>query len=71
MKGSPVNAWMPRTLLCVTALLLCGCSQHLRLNNAQRLMDRPGFTEAAQAAPEWVEEALTTVNELEHELERR
>lgn len=40
-----------------------------RLNNSQRLMARPDFPAAAQAAPEWCRDALKTINRLEHQIE--
>ena len=49
-------------------LLLSGCI-HTKYENALRLMDRPNFAAAAESAPEWVRDALKTVNSLEHELE--
>lgn len=55
------------------ALMLCaGClAPRVRLNNAERLMNRPDFEKAATAAPEWCRDALKTLNALERELERR
>lgn len=37
--------------------------------NASRLISRPDFNSAALAAPEWVRDALKTINALEEELE--
>jgi hypothetical protein len=34
-------------------------------------MKQAGFREAATASPEWVSDALMTINSLEYELERR
>ena len=41
----------------------------MKLENSQRLMDRPDFEAAAIAAPEWVKDALKTINELEERIE--
>jgi hypothetical protein len=51
-------------------LLLTGCVS-VNLNNSERLMEHPGFRRAAYASPEFVKEALKTINELEYELERK
>ena len=48
--------------------LLSGCL-NVELENTQRLMDRPDFEAAAIAAPDWVKDALTTINELEERIE--
>ena len=50
---------------------LAGCQTHLRYDNAARLMQRDEFNDAAIHAAGWVEDALTTINNLELELERR
>lgn len=50
---------------------LAGCQTHLRYDNAARLMQREDFHAAAIHAAGWVEDALTTINNLELELERR
>ena len=52
-------------------LLLCGCQTHARLDNSRRMMARPDAEQARQAAPEWVRDALKTINALESEIERR
>ena len=49
-------------------ILLPGCLA-MKLENAERLMNREDFEPAAQAAPEWVRCALKTINELEEKLE--
>jgi len=51
-------------------LVSTGCLQP-RLENSQRLMKRPDFPLAVQAAPEWVRDSLKTINRLEFELERK
>lgn len=48
--------------------LLSGCL-NAKLENSQRLMDRPDFEAAAIAAPDWVKDSLTTINELEERIE--
>lgn len=61
-----------RSILFVAAsLLLAACQTHMRYDNAARLTARPDFKAAAMAAPEWALDALTTINNLELELERR
>ena len=55
-------------LLLWLILLQAGCLS-AKLENSQRLMDRPDFEAAAIAAPEWVKDALTTINELEERIE--
>ena len=51
--------------------MLAGCTYHARLDNATVLINRADFDAAVNAAPEWVEEALLTINNLELEIERR
>ena len=51
--------------------VLAGCQTHLRYDNAARLMQRDDFDDAAIHAADWVEDALTTINNLELEIERR
>ena len=55
-------------LLLWLILLQAGCLS-VKLENSQRLMDRPDFEAAAIAAPEWVKDALKTINELEERIE--
>lgn len=57
-------------LVCFVVLLLTGCT-HLQLNHSDRLIARPDFADAARAAPLWVDDALKTINRLEHDLERQ
>lgn len=68
MKQKPRNGW-PLKMLLLT-LLLGGCV-HLRMDNSRRLQEREDFRAAATAAPEWVRDALKTINRLEFELERK
>lgn len=56
----------------ILATMLSGCTTfHARLNNSERLINRADFDAAVNAAPEWVEEALLTINNLELEIERQ
>ena len=57
--------------LVAAVCVLAGCQTHLRYDNAARLMQREDFSDAAFHAAGWVEEALTIMNNLELELERR
>ena len=71
MKPTSQNGSLTKTLL-LTLALTAGCAPtHLRLDNSKRLMARPDFPQAAQAAPEWSRDALKTINALELELERK
>ena len=55
----------------VIMAILSGCNTHVRLNNAERLINRADFDVARHSAPEWCRDALKTINELELEIERR
>lgn len=57
-------------VLLMTLWLMNGCAT-VQLNNSNRLIARPDFRQAATAAPEWVRQALQTINALEYELERK
>ena len=59
-----------KTMLLTIGFLIfsTGCLA-MKLENAERLMNRPDFQPAAQAAPEWVRDALKTINALEEQLE--
>ena len=54
--------------LLLLILLQAGCL-NAKLENSQRLMNRPDFGTAAIAAPGWVKDALKTINELEERIE--
>ena len=54
--------------LSLILLLLCGCLS-VKLENTQRLMDRPDFEDAVHGSPSWVTEALKTITRLEEALE--
>jgi hypothetical protein len=59
-------------LALVLLVAVSGCmSTPARLSNSDRLIRHPQFNQAAQAAPEFVSEALKTINRLEQEIERR
>ncbi|MBX3736727.1 MAG: hypothetical protein KF715_08565 [Candidatus Didemnitutus sp.] len=63
---------MKRACIIIACALLAGCaSAPVQLNNSDRLIQHPQFKKAAQAAPEFVSEALKTINRLEHEIESR
>jgi len=57
------------SLLMIVLLILSPGCLAMKLENAQRLMNREDFEPAAQAAPEWVRDALKTINQLEEQLE--
>ncbi len=46
-----------------------GC-RTVELNNVETLTKHPQFPQAAQAAPEFTEDALRTVADLEYQIER-
>ena len=58
-----------RLLIAVLIPFFIGCITP-KLENSQRLMARDDFNPAVLAAPEWVREALLTINRLEADLER-
>lgn len=51
-------------------LLLAGCATAPTLNNSARLMARPDFEFVRTMASEWARDALHTINQLEHTIER-
>lgn len=59
-----------RIISILLLLFLCSCTG-VKLDNAQRLINRPDFENARVAAPEWCRDALKTINSLEYELERQ
>lgn len=60
------------TALAAAALGGGGCATlPAELNNADRLLRHPQFSAAARVAPDFVSDALKTINRLEHELERQ
>lgn len=62
---------MRSALIIFLASALCGCTTHIRLNNAERFMNRPDFEAARMAAPEWCRDVLKEINALELELEKQ
>ena len=62
-----MTKWMRLLTLCWLASL-SGCVS-VKLENSARLMARPDFEAATIAAPEWVRDALKTINELEQRVE--
>ena len=48
-----------------------GARLHPRLDNGKRLIEHPEFEAAAQAAPNWTQEALDIIAELESEIEKQ
>lgn len=65
-------AFLLGSLLTAYCLLASSCATRpVQLDNADRLIAHPQFQQAANAAPEFVSEALKTINRLEHEIERR
>ena len=59
---------MLKIALLISLIPLTGCL-NTKLENSQRLMDRPDFEAAAIAAPAWTADALKTINELEERIE--
>ena len=55
--------------LLLTLLLLSGGCLSVKLENTQRLMDRPDFEDAVRGSSSWVTEALKTITRLEEALE--
>ena len=55
-------------LLAFSLLMAAGCVT-MKLENSARLMARPDFEAATLASPEWVRDALQTINRLEEQLE--
>jgi hypothetical protein len=60
---------MPLLLLWLALAANCTTLHPPPAGESQRLIGRPDFTPAAQAAPDWVRDALRTINRLEFELE--
>ena len=61
-------------LILALCLPLAGCATlapAVRLDNSARLMARPDFPKAKEAAPDWARDALKTINALELEIERK
>ncbi|RRJ96864.1 hypothetical protein Ga0100231_024160 [Opitutaceae bacterium TAV4] len=58
-------------ILCALAVAVGGCTTAKTYDNSARLIARPDFPVARDAAPEWCRDALKTINALEYELERQ
>ena len=70
-KGLAISLVLPFALLAAGALLT-GCATPMtKLDNSARLVARPDFEAARQAAPEWCRDALKTINQLEFQLEAK
>ena len=59
-----------KKLIWLSLGLNVACVNH-NLENSQRLINRADFPQAVEAAPEWVRDALKTINKLEEELENK
>ena len=46
-----------------------GACVNVKLENSERLIARPDFEQAVRAAPDWVRDALLTINKLEETIE--
>jgi len=68
MRGVKLSALLLMSLLLALAT---SCATPRTLNNVDRLIARPDFNAAAQAAPDWVRDALYTITDLEYELESK
>ena len=68
MKRKLSNAWLLSAA--VMLLPLSGCL-HPRLDRGEELLSHPQFEAAANAAPQWVTDALDIIVELEAEVERK
>jgi len=61
-----------KTSVLAMLLLSSGCGLlHPRLDNGKRLIEHPEFAAAAQAAPNWTQEALDIIAALESEIEKQ
>ena len=58
-----------RNALLTLALVALSSAACVTLENSARLRARSDFPTAAMAAPEWVRDALKTINALEYRLE--
>lgn len=68
MKRKLSNAWL---LSAAVMLLLSSGCLHPRLDRGEELINHPQFEAAANAAPQWVTDALNIIVELEAEVERK
>ena len=58
-----------KMLLLMLLLAMCSGCLTTKLNNTDRLIAHPQFRSAALAAPDWTEDALKTIADLEREIE--
>jgi hypothetical protein len=52
-------------LACLLLATSCASTKHHTQDSTARLIARPDFKPAVQAAPEWVRDALRTITQLE------
>lgn len=58
-------------MISILSIMLLSACASVRLDNAQRLINRTDFEAARTAAPEWCRDALKTINALEYEIEKQ
>ena len=63
------NGGQIKMLLLMLLLAMCSGCLTTKLNNTDRLIAHPQFKAAAIAAPQWTEDALKTLADLEREIE--
>ena len=63
------NGGQIKMLLLMLLLAMCSGCLTTKLNNTDRLIAHPQFRAAAIAAPQWTEDALKTIADLEREIE--
>ena len=63
------NGGQIKMLLLMLLLAMCSGCLTPRLNNTDRLIAHPQFKAAVIAAPDWTEDALKTIADLEREIE--
>tara|TARA_R110002020_G_scaffold372153_2_gene583651 strand:- start:278 stop:508 length:231 start_codon:yes stop_codon:yes gene_type:complete len=63
------NGGQIKMLLLMLLLAMCSGCLTTKLNNTDRLIAHPQFKAAAIAAPQWTEDALKTIADLEREIE--
>ena len=63
------NGGRIKMLLLMLLLAMCSGCLTTKLNNTDRLIAHPQFKAAVFAAPDWTEDALKTIADLEREIE--
>lgn len=58
------------TLITLSMLLLTACQTQPQTDHVQRLLKHPQFPAASKSGPEFVKDALHTINDLQLELAR-